>query len=63
MSIAFIPINGNIRPPIPYIAIFSASNVETDEVGRYLTPLSAKGMSRGIMIALKITADNTALAG
>ena len=63
MSISFIPINGSIRPPKPYINMLVPSSFETDEAGRYLTPLSDNGMRRGIIMALKITADKTALPG
>ena len=63
MSMIFIPINGRAKPPKPYISMLEPSNFETDEAGRYLTPRSDKGMRRGIIIALKITADKTALSG
>ena len=59
----FIPINGRARPPKPYINMFVPSSFETDEAGRYLTPRSDNGIRSGIMIALNITADKTALHG
>src|SRR5512139_1396554 len=60
---AFMPTNGTIMPPTPYINMFIVNNLETDDVERNLTPLKDRGMSRGITIALNITADKTALSG
>ena len=56
ISISFIPINGNANPPNPYINMFIPSNFVTDDDERYLTPLSANGISNGIIMALNITA-------
>jgi hypothetical protein len=63
MSMAFIPINGMIKPPTPYIIMFKPKSLETEEVARNLTPLRERGIKKGITIALKITAERTALAG
>ena len=52
-----------LDPPKPYINMFVPSSFDTDEDGRYLTPRSDNGMRSGIMMALKITADKTALHG
>ena len=43
-------------PPTPYISRFFFSNDFT-EICSYLTPLSAKGISVGIIKALKIIAE------
>ena len=63
MSMAFIPTKGIISPPTPYIIKFKPSNLDTEDVERNLTPLKDSGIKRGITMALKMTADNTALAG
>ena len=63
MSMAFIPINGIISPPTPYIIMFNPNSRVTDEVARNLTPLRESGIKKGITMALKITAERTALAG
>src|SRR5674536_238868 len=54
--------NGTIKPPTPYIAIFLKRIVDAS-LGLYFTPLMASGISAGIIRALKITADSMALFG
>ena len=62
MSIALIPINGIIKPPTPYIAMFLKRIVEA-LFGLYFTPRMASGMSAGMIMALNITAERIALVG
>lgn len=62
MSINLIAINGTIAPPIPYINKLRRSSADAP-IGLYCTPLSANGISAGIIKALKIIADNIADSG
>ena len=61
-SISLIPINGRMTPPTPQTSRFFRSKASAPS-GRYLTPRSATGISSGMMIALKITADRIAEVG
>ena len=54
--------NGQIIPPKPYISIF-LPNIFDADIGSYFTPLMAKGIKQGIIIALNINADIIALDG
>ena len=54
--------NGQIIPPKPYISIF-LPNIFDADIGSYFTPLIAKGIKQGIIMALNINADIIALEG
>jgi len=60
-SMSLMPANGAIHAPSRRRAGCSAAGPRPD--GRYFTPRSANGMSRTMMMALKMTADSTALCG
>src|SRR4030095_10887730 len=62
ISIAFIAMNGKAAPSIPYITIF-LRKVFCGGSGLNLTPLNDKGISAGIIIALKINVDSIAVSG
>lgn len=62
MSINFIPRKGATIPPNPYMKRLRRSRADAP-IGFYVTPRSASGISNGIIIALKITADRIALSG
>ena len=62
ISINLIPMKGTNTPPNPYRVKFLVSNLVA-LIGTYLTPFIAKGISNGMMMALNIKADNTALWG
>ena len=61
-SIIFIPMNGAITPPKPYTNILCVS-ILSECCGLYFTPYIARGIKSGMIIALKINADNIALEG
>ena len=61
-SISLMPTNGTITPPRPQISRLRRSRASAP-TGRYVTPFRAIGISSGMMIALKITADRIADVG
>jgi hypothetical protein len=62
ISISFIPIKGAKIPPKPKISKFRV-NAAFAEIGLYRTPFRARGMSKTMIIALKMTALRIALWG
>src|ERR1039458_9284697 len=62
MSISLIAANGRMTPPKPQTSRFLRSSASAPS-GRYRTPHRATGMSSGMTIALKITAERIADVG
>src|SRR5262249_36520467 len=61
-SISLMPTNRTTTPPRPQMSRFLRRSASAP-IGRYWTPFRAIGMSKGMMIALKITADKMADVG